>query len=88
MAAHLNNWTRFEAAHIFPFGQEELWIKEGYGRWITDMDNITGVDISKISSCQNGFLLQASYHKEFDQYQWSVNPDVSKTDFVTRIVFP
>ena len=70
------NWARFEAAHIFPLEAENLWIQWDYGRWITDMDDAHG--ISKINSCQNGFLLRADLHNEFDQYLWSVNPDVSK----------
>ena len=39
------------------------------------MDGTTGV--SKINSCQNGFLLSWNVHGEFDKYLVSVNPDVS-----------
>jgi len=74
--AFIGDWSRFEAAHIFPLEKENLWIEWGYGRWITDMDDTNGV--SKINSCQNGFLLRADIHNDFDQYLWSVNPDVSK----------
>ena len=70
-----NNWTRFEAAHIFPLEKEGHWIRENYGRWITGMDDTNGV--SKINSIQNGFLLKADVHQDFDQYLVSVNPDVS-----------
>ncbi|KAF8466217.1 HNH endonuclease-domain-containing protein [Kalaharituber pfeilii] len=66
-------WTSFEAAHIFPSEAENLWIEWGYGRCITDMNNRNGV--SKINSCQNGFLLKADVHQAFDQYLVSVNPD-------------
>ncbi|KAH0541798.1 hypothetical protein FGG08_003753 [Glutinoglossum americanum] len=38
-----------------------------------DIDDDAG--ISKINSCQNGFLLQSTVHKAFDQYLLSVNPD-------------
>ena len=69
------NWSRWEAAHIFPLEKENLWIHWGYGRWITDMGDTVGV--SKINSCQNGFLLQANIHRDFDHYLLSVNPDVS-----------
>ena len=68
-------WTRFEAAHIFPLEKENLWIEWGYGRWITDIDDMVGN--SKINSCQNGFLLSRNVHGAFDQYLVSVNPDVS-----------
>ncbi|KAF8416248.1 HNH endonuclease-domain-containing protein [Tirmania nivea] len=67
------NWSLFEAAHIFPLEAENLWIRCNYGRWITDIDGHTGV--SKINSCQNGFLLRRDVHGDFDQYLLSVNPD-------------
>ena len=69
------NWSLFEAAHIYPLGAENLWIHNGYGRWITDIDDTVGM--SKINSCQNGFLLSRNVHGDFDQYLVSVNPDVS-----------
>jgi len=37
------------------------------------MDNVTGS--SKISSAQNGFLLDSSAHEMFNQYLLAVNPD-------------
>jgi len=73
-------WAGFEAAHIFPLEKENLWIEWGYGRWITDMDDTKGV--SRINSCQNGFMLQANIQQDFDQYLVSVNPDVSLFDHV------
>jgi hypothetical protein len=69
-----DNWTGFEAAHIFPLELENLWIKFNYGRWVDDIDDDAG--ISKINSCQNGLLLRSDVHKMFDQYLLSVNPDV------------
>jgi hypothetical protein len=71
-----DNWSGFEAAHIFPLESESYWNEANFGCWITDMDNTTGV--SRINSCQNGFLLQANIHDDFDNYLVSVNPDVSK----------
>ena len=68
-------WTSFEATHIFPLEKENLWSEWGFGRWIMDMDDTTGV--SKINSCQNWFLLREHIHSLFDQYLVSVNPDVS-----------
>ncbi|KAG0636524.1 hypothetical protein HOY80DRAFT_352467 [Tuber brumale] len=68
-----NDWTSFEAAHIFPPEHESLWIRSNYGPWITDMDDAAGS--SKINSSQNGFLLRADVHQMFKQYLISVNPD-------------
>jgi len=68
-------WASFEAAHIFPLEKESLWIQYNFGRYITDMDDNTGV--SKINSLQNGFILGSDIHSLFDQYLLSVNPDVS-----------
>jgi len=73
--AYRGNWTLFEAAHIFPLEKEGLWIQCDFGRYITDMDDTTGV--SKINSRQNGFILREDIHSLFDQYLISVNPDVS-----------
>jgi len=68
-----DKWSGFEAAHIFPLRNETLWIDNGYKEWITDMDDAVGS--SRIHSTQNGFLLQATIHRFFDQYLVSVNPD-------------
>ncbi len=43
------------------------------GRWIT-IDLPQG---GKINSAQNGILLNSTLHKEFDQYLFSINPNVS-----------
>ena len=69
------NWSLFEAAHIFPFERENLWLEWRFGRWITDINDTVGV--SKINSCQNGILLRRDIHGIFDQYMISVDPDVS-----------
>ena len=74
-AAFLGDWTHFEVVHIFPLEKENLWLAWGYGQWVTDMDGTKGV--SKINSCQNGFLLRRDIHSAFDQYLLSVNPGVS-----------
>ncbi|KAF8422323.1 hypothetical protein BGX38DRAFT_1251983 [Terfezia claveryi] len=66
-------WASFEVAHIFPLEAENLWIEWGYGCWVTNLDDANGV--SKINSCQNGFLLEAGIHRLFDQYLVSINPD-------------
>ncbi|KAF8438246.1 hypothetical protein BGX38DRAFT_1098191, partial [Terfezia claveryi] len=55
-----------------------------YGRWITDIDDTSGV--SKINSCQNRFLLQANLHNQFDQYLFSVNHDKVPTVYTYKVV--
>ncbi|KAF8418982.1 hypothetical protein EV426DRAFT_638433 [Tirmania nivea] len=72
-AAYRGEWTRFEAAHIFPLEKEDLWREWGFSRWITDMDDATGV--TKINSLQNGMLIRRDIHNSFDQYLISINPD-------------
>jgi HNH endonuclease len=69
--------------YIFPLEKEDLWIRENFGRRTTDVGDTACV--SKIDSCQNGFLLQSNVHQHFDSYLLSVNPDMSNsaTDFVT-----
>lgn len=71
-----NTWSGFEAAHIFPLACESIWTEFNYGRWITDMDSTTGG--SGINSIQNGLLLQATFHTDFNNYLFSINPDVRK----------
>jgi len=71
--APFNIWSGFQAAHIFPVESESYWTEQDYGRWIRDVTP----GVSKINSRQNGFLLQATVHIDFDNYLVSVNPDVS-----------
>ena len=67
-------WANLEAAHVFPPERENLWDEFGYSMWITNMDETTG--ISKIDSVQNGLLIKRDLHSAFDQYLFSINPDV------------
>lgn len=67
-------WAQLEAAHVFPLECENLWNEFGYSRWVTNMNEITG--ISKINSVQNGLLMKRDLHSVFDQYLFSINPDV------------
>ena len=80
-----NMWPGFEAAHVFPRGYESLWIQFGYGHWVTDMDDTT--DASKIDSVQNGLLMSRALHTCFEQYLFSVNPDVGIPD-IESTAFP
>ncbi|KAG0633403.1 hypothetical protein HOY80DRAFT_991779 [Tuber brumale] len=68
-----NNWTTFEAVHIFPPERSSLWIQYDYGRWIAGKDGAT--ESSKINSPGNGLLLELNVQQMFDQYLISVNPD-------------
>lgn len=70
--AQYDMWLGFEAAHIFPLAYEQYWIESGYGRWITTDPPQGG----KINSVQNGILLRSDLHQLFDQYAFSINPDV------------
>lgn len=78
-------WPGFEAAHVFPRGCESLWTQFGYRRWITNMDDATGV--LKIDSVQNGLLMSRNVHTCFDQYLFSVNPDVGVPDIESAAFF-
>ncbi|KAI5864459.1 HNH endonuclease-domain-containing protein [Durotheca rogersii] len=69
--AEVDDWTSFEAAHIFPLAYESQWNMNNYGRWIT-IDPPQG---GEINSVQNGLLLRSHLHQEWDQYRFSINPD-------------
>ncbi|KAF8443643.1 hypothetical protein BGX38DRAFT_1199308 [Terfezia claveryi] len=64
-------WNGFHAAHIFPLHNESCWNDQNYGRWIRDVTP----GVTSINSRQNGFLLRADIHADFDDYVVSVNPD-------------
>jgi len=76
-------WSGFQAAHIFPLESESYWIAQDYGRWIRDVTP----GVAKINSRQNGFLLRADIHTDFDNYLVSVNPDVSVPIVLKLAVF-
>lgn len=65
-------WSGLEAAHVFPLAYENHWIQYDFARWIT-VPSIAG---SSINSVQNGMLLRADIHALFDNYLFSINPDV------------
>ena len=62
----------FEAAHIFPLAYEGHWKDYNYDSWIT----IPSKNGGTINSVQNGILLGASMRQRFDNYDFSINPDV------------
>lgn len=71
-SASLDNWAGFEAFHIYPLGQQELWNLNSFSRFITRPGR------NPVNSVQNGLLLAANVHQLFDGLAVSVNPDVSK----------
>ena len=72
VGAYLDDWTGFEASHIFPIAREFDWIEHRYDRWIT----IRGDPGGTINSVQNGMLLDSTVHQLFASYNLSINPDV------------
>ncbi|KAK9491464.1 hypothetical protein V1508DRAFT_405498 [Lipomyces doorenjongii] len=50
----VNDWTGFEAVHIFPLSGEDYWLQNGFSRWITN--RMGG----------NGLLMQSNIHRKFD----------------------
>ncbi len=73
LGAPYDQWFGFEATYIFPLAYDSQWNMENYDQWIT-IDPPQG---GKINSVQNGILLLAHLHKEWDAYRFSINPDVS-----------
>lgn len=70
-----NDWSYFEAAHVFPLEREDYWNEKGYANFITDLDGTVGD--SKLNSVQNGLLLRSDIHTAFDNYLIGIDPDVS-----------
>ena len=72
--AHLGWWMNFETAHVFPLAYEQKWNDSDFSRWITapPADPSHGT----INSVQNGILLSSGMHIAFNNYSWSINPDV------------
>jgi hypothetical protein len=75
-------WAGFEAAHVFPLQHESLWTQHDYGRRITNMES----GISRINFVQNGLLMSENLHTLFDQYLFSINPDVRNLKLVLAIL--
>lgn len=75
--AESDDWDMWQAAHIFPYANEQYWRDHNFRSWITDMDPSAGE--SKIHSVQNGLLMRPHCHNNFDLYRVAVNPDVGST---------
>lgn len=70
--ARRNRCVGFEAAHIFPLAYLGHWNDNDFSRWIDDPSPIGG----PMNSIQNGLLLRTDIHQLFDNYFFSINPDV------------
>ncbi|KAI9780784.1 MAG: hypothetical protein M1839_006572 [Geoglossum umbratile] len=66
-------YSGFQAAHIFPVAHLDLWRS---GQWSQRIeDDFHDVGESKIHSVQNGILLASHVHAYFDKYMIAINPD-------------
>ena len=72
--AHLGWWALFESTYVFPLAYEQHWNDSNYSRWIT----VPPTDLfqDSINSVQNGILLEPAMQISFNNYSWSINPDV------------
>ncbi|KAK9312354.1 HNH endonuclease-domain-containing protein [Lipomyces starkeyi] len=70
--AFINDWTSFEAAHIFPLSHDELFRSLNYPQFVTNRSDETDIGIN---SCQNGLLMQSTIHQQFNTFKFAVDPD-------------
>ncbi|KAK9350782.1 HNH endonuclease-domain-containing protein [Lipomyces doorenjongii] len=70
--AFIDEWTSFEAAHIFPLSHEALFRSLNYPRYVTYGSEETDTGIR---SCQNGLLMRSHIHQQFDSLSFSIDPD-------------
>lgn len=75
--AAVGQYTSFEAAHIYPYANEADWNRNGFQSIITDSSPPALIGLSKIHSPQNGILIFKGIHAQFDNFEISINPDVS-----------
>jgi hypothetical protein len=66
------DYTGFEAAHIFPLSETDLWNDLNYKRFIEDDQIAPGFELNSV---QQGFLCSSAEHRMFDNYSIGVNPD-------------
>jgi len=78
-----DDYTGFEATHIFPPSETDTWNELNLKRYITDDLVRPGFEINSI---QQGFLCSSTEHHMFDNYSIGVNPDDDYRiyDFVGR----
>ncbi|KAF8956349.1 hypothetical protein BDZ97DRAFT_2079926 [Flammula alnicola] len=77
------DYTGFEAAHIFPLSETDIWNELNDKRFIEDDQIQPGMELNSI---QQGFLCSSTEHRMFDDYSIGVNPDDNYRicDFVGR----
>ncbi|OBT81278.1 hypothetical protein VE02_09838 [Pseudogymnoascus sp. 03VT05] len=68
-----NDFSLFDAAHIYPYAREQAWVNQNLSRWITDNSPEEHQGITKIHSVQNGLLISHNVHTWFDSYKVTVN---------------
>lgn len=71
--AKYNVWWGLVAAHIFPLAYEAQWSTLGLSNLMTILPTRGG----SINSVENGILIRGDMHTSFDNYSFSINPDVS-----------
>ncbi|KAF8629880.1 hypothetical protein AX15_003239 [Amanita polypyramis BW_CC] len=70
------DFTGFEAAHIFPLSETDIWNDLDYKRFIED-DNIKpGFEMNSV---QQGFLCSSTEHRMFDDYSIGINQMITIT---------
>jgi len=77
------DFTGFEAAHIFPLSETDIWNDLNYKRFIEDDRAKPGFEMNSV---QQGFLCSSTEHRMFDDYSVGINPDDDYRiyDFVGR----
>ena len=74
LTCKLRSMVKFEAVHVFPLESENFWNQFRYSRWTMDMNETTG--ILRIDSVQNGLLMKRDLHSAFNQYFFSIDPNI------------
>ncbi|KAF8496822.1 hypothetical protein F5888DRAFT_1702800 [Russula emetica] len=64
------DYMGFEAAHIFPLSETDIWNDLNYKRFIEDDQTVTGYEMNSI---QQGFLCSSTEHRMFDDYSIAIN---------------
>ena len=78
-----NRWGGLQAAHIFPLAYKDQWNQSNFPSLITIPPASEAA--GKINSVQNGLLLRKDIHNLFDNYEFSINPDVFYLTFPIRL---
>lgn len=71
-----DDFSLFDAAHIYPYAREQTWVDDNLKKWIRDTGSPEQQGETKIHSVQNGLLLSHNVHSWFDSYKVTVNVGV------------